>query len=170
MGPGAFQFSESRKKDKIPGTDATPADTSVSTIATIAVSDMSVTWNDDEKSFGYIRDQRKDPKEGQAGMGEIQFKAGIAELDMQMVRTILEFEIRTGRLSFNRAPLPNNPSHGNFVVKTEAAEMRAETRRVSDALQFCVSKVHQRVNDELICHDLTAPSEGESMLPPSPQS
>lgn len=75
-----------------------------------------VTWYDNQDAFNVIMAQKSDRRD------EIQFKAGVAELDRIEIATKMKAHFLSENLSYERRPTSNNQYHGNLLVKNSISK------------------------------------------------
>ena len=73
-------------------------------------SEISITWNDDSEAFNVIASQRKEET------GEIQFSAGISEIDRKEFEHYMKPQILANNVKYERKPTNSNRYHGNILV------------------------------------------------------
>ena len=78
--------------------------------------EISVTWYDNQDAFNVIMAQKSDRRD------EIQFKAGVAELDRIEIATKMKAHFLSENLSYERRPTSNNQYHGNLLVKNSISK------------------------------------------------
>lgn len=74
--------------------------------------EASINWLDDDGAIEVALQQRKEN-------GRIQFVGGVARIDIQRMKLILQ-SIPSDMFSHERAELPNNPYHGNLLLASSA--------------------------------------------------
>ena len=81
--------------------------------------ELSVNWHDDDGAIEITLAQRKEN-------GEIQFKYGLALLPRSGVETIMRMPGLSDMLTYERRALPDNPYHGNLLLRegVEPAKMK----------------------------------------------
>lgn len=73
--------------------------------------ELSITWNDDDEAKKIIMQQTK------TNDNEIQFKAGIAVLNLDSFKRSLKCHLLSQTLKYERHPIDNNKYHGNILLK-----------------------------------------------------
>lgn len=79
------------------------------------MSEVSINWLDDEKAIELALNQRKEN-------GNIQFPAGVAKLNLSTVKFFLK-NISAHTFSYERNELPDNPFHGNLLLKNDVTKL-----------------------------------------------
>jgi len=88
--PGAFQFDEDVRED--------------------GYRELSINWNDCDEALTIAQNQRK-------VNGKLQFRVGIANLNLSLVELILSEYIKQEQFSYERREIEGNPYHGNLLVE-----------------------------------------------------
>ena len=78
--------------------------------------EISITWYDNQEAFDVIMTQRSDKRD------EIQFQAGVAELDRAEIATKMKAHFLSENLSYERRPTKDNRYHGNLLVKNSLSK------------------------------------------------
>lgn len=86
----AFQFEESVRDD--------------------GYRELSINWNDDEKSLSLLFEQKKEN-------GKYHFPAGVVKLELILVKQLLKAYIESKELDYERRKIEGNPYHGNLLLK-----------------------------------------------------
>ena len=81
--------------------------------------EQSINWQDDDQAIEFTLRQRKED-------GQLQFRAGVAIVPRVELDRIRERSIHGSALSYERRALPDNPYHGNMLLRydTDKAVMR----------------------------------------------
>jgi len=75
--------------------------------------EASITWYDDETSLDCVMNQRKPD-------GSIQFKIGVAIISRSWIDMLIRQPTGKDNLKYERAPLTENPAHGNLLRNDSA--------------------------------------------------
>lgn len=75
--------------------------------------EQSINWQDNEGVTHFTLDQRKED-------GDYQFRIGIAVIPRHAIDGLRRKQVVAGLLSYERAPLENNPYHGNILLHNRA--------------------------------------------------
>lgn len=70
--------------------------------------EASINWLDDSRAIDIALSQRKEN-------GKLQFQAGVAKLDLNMVKLFLA-AIQNSTFTYERAAIDGNPYHGNLLI------------------------------------------------------
>ena len=72
--------------------------------------ELSINWNDDEAALEILLNKRKDS-------GKLQFKAGVARMDLAYTKNVLKIYIDSQDFAYERREVEGNPYHGNLLMK-----------------------------------------------------
>jgi len=98
----------------------------------------SINWHDDDAAITHTFNQRKD--------GSVQFKVGIAILLRSELDKIKNNPNVRQRFDYERHPLPENPYHGNMLLKTDAP--KPLIRKIAAQLALNVNRIITREEHE----------------------
>lgn len=72
--------------------------------------ELSITWYENEEALDTIKKQKKDDE-------SIQFKAGIAELDISDLKVALKPHFIRKTMRYEKSPTRTNKYHGNLLLR-----------------------------------------------------
>ena len=94
--------------------------------------EQSVNWEDDGLAIAVTLGQRK-------GDGELQFKAGAAIIPRSEIDRLNRRPLFRDLLSYERAPLEDNPYHGNLLLKEDVPKSTMKT--VASGLALAITRI-----------------------------
>lgn len=97
--------------------------------------ELSINWNDDDGAIESILNQEKED-------GTPQFRIGAAYLSRERVDQAKADPAGKGRVAYERRALPDNPYHGNILLRRGTEKLIR--RRIQHALALAVIAVHTR--------------------------
>ncbi len=77
--------------------------------------ELSINWNDDERSLDKVLTQTK-------ANGKIQFCGGAAKLSLSMAKMVLKSFIDNKQFDYERSPIDENDYHGNLLVSADLSK------------------------------------------------
>lgn len=99
--------------------------------------ELSINWEDDEAVSDFTLQQiRQD--------GTLQFRAGIAFLLVEEIERLNQRPMVRGLLGYERQELPDNPYHGNLLLRADTVK---HTRKLVEAgLALAIDRIIRRIN------------------------
>jgi len=107
------------------------------TVRADGLRELSINWYDEEKSLQCVMDQKKEDEI------TIQFKVGTAILSRMWIDDLIGRPNTKGFLSYERAPLEHNESHGNLLLKNNDLTKQLKTV-ISAGIANCVEEIRYR--------------------------
>jgi hypothetical protein len=97
--------------------------------------DLSVNWEDRDSVVEFTLNQRKDDK-------DLQFKGGVTVIPREEVDRLNNRPIVKGLLSYERQPTPDNPYHGNILLRVNTP--KPTMKLIAGGLALAISRVVTR--------------------------
>ena len=94
--------------------------------------ELSINWEDDAHALVLIFNQKK-PN------GDFQFKSGVVKIPRDELDRLNRRPTIAGVISYERNQLPDNPYHGNILLRSEVSKLTMKT--IAAGIALAVSEV-----------------------------